>query len=114
VRTRSARRISLDAGQQSDPGWEVQVIVRLRLAPAASREIVEKQLREVPAVLAAWHVTGDVDYEMLITCPELAALRVVLGDLCRCCGGEVASADLVLSEVTGLTRPDLADQASSR
>jgi hypothetical protein len=92
----------------------VRAIVRLRLAPAASREIFEKDLRGIAAVLAAWHVTGDVDYEMLITCPDLAAPGVVLGDLCRCCGGEVASADLVLSEVTGLTRPDLADHASSR
>jgi len=106
VRTRSAGRTGLDARQHSDPGWAVRAIVRLRLAPAASREIFEKQLREVPAVLAAWHVTGDVDYEMLITCPDLAGLGVVLGGLCRCCGGEVASADLVLSEVTGLTRQD--------
>jgi Lrp/AsnC family transcriptional regulator, leucine-responsive regulatory protein len=92
----------------------VRAIARIRLAPAASREIFEKQLREIPAVLAAWHVTGDVDYEALITCPDLATLGVVLGELRHCCGGELASAELVLNEVTGLTRPHLADHPSSR
>lgn len=77
----------------------MQAIARIRLAPAASREIFEKELREMPAVMAAWHVTGDVDYETLISCRDLAALGVVLGDLRRCSGGEVATADLVLSEV---------------
>ena len=107
VRTRSAERTSLEAGRHSDPGWAVQAIARIRLGPAASQDIFEKQLREIPGVLAAWHVTGDVDYETLITCRDLAALGVVIGDLRRCCGGEVASAELILSEVSGLTGPDL-------
>jgi DNA-binding Lrp family transcriptional regulator len=51
-----------------------------RHAPAASREIFEKHLREIPAVLAAWHVTGDVDYETLITCRDFAALAVCLAN----------------------------------
>jgi len=84
----------------------VQAIARIRLAPATSREVFEKQLRQIPGVLAAWHVTGDVDYETLLMCRDLAALGVVLGDLRRWCGGEVATADLVLSQVTGLTGPD--------
>ena len=64
----SARRIGPEAGQRADPGWAVQAMARIRLAPAVSREIFEKPLREIPAVLAAWHVAGDVDYEALITC----------------------------------------------
>ena len=103
VRTRSAEHTGLEAGQQADAGGAVGAIARIRLAPAASREIFEKQLRETSAVLAAWHVTGDVDYEALIRSRDLAALGVVLADLRRCCGGEVASAELVLSEVTGLS-----------
>jgi DNA-binding Lrp family transcriptional regulator len=86
----------------------VQAIARIRLGPAASREIFEKQLREIPAILAAWHVTGDVDYETLITCRDLAALSIVLGELRRYCCGEVASAELVLSEVTGLISAEAA------
>ena len=111
MRTRSAGHTGLKDGERADCFCAVRAIARIRLAPAVSREIFEKELREIPAVLAAWHVTGDVDYETLITCRDLAAMGVVLGDLRRCSGGEVASADLVLSEVTGLTPPDLAGHA---
>ncbi len=84
----------------------MQAMVRVRLAPAASRRLFEKQLRAIPAVRAAWHLTGDADYEISISCPSLAAFGNALHDLRGCCGAEVASLGLVLGEVTGLAEPD--------
>jgi hypothetical protein len=52
----------LRAARPAISGWRVQAIVQVRLAPAASRQIFEKQLRTMPSVLCAWHVTGDVDW----------------------------------------------------
>jgi AsnC-like helix-turn-helix protein len=80
----------------------VQALVGVRLPPDASRQILEKQLRSIPAVRSAWHVTGEVDYELQVSCPDLGALRGVLRDLSHCCGAEVAAVDLVLAEVPGL------------
>lgn len=105
------RRQAGHAGQQSVPSGAVpsetvQAIARVRLPPGASRPLFEKQLQEIPAVLAAWHLTGDFDYEMRLTCRNFAALGSVLHDLRHCCDAEVASAGLVLGEVAGLTGPE--------
>ena len=87
------------------PNEPVQAIARVRLPPGASRPLFEKQLQAIPGVLTAWHVTGDFDYEMRLTCGSFAALGSMLHDLRHCCDAEVASAGLVLGEVTGLTGP---------
>jgi DNA-binding Lrp family transcriptional regulator len=83
----------------------VQAIARVRLPPGASRPLFEKQLQAIPGVRTAWHVTGDFDYEMRLTCRSFADLGSVLHDLRHCCDAEVASAGLVLGEVTGLAGP---------
>ena len=100
------------AGQQSVPTGPVQAIARVRLPPGASRPLFEKQLQAIPGLLAAWHLTGDFDYEMRLTCGSFAALGSVLHDLRHCCDAEVASAGLVLGEVTGLTRPESTHRSS--
>jgi DNA-binding Lrp family transcriptional regulator len=64
----------------------------------------EAHLRTIPAVRSAWHVIGDVDYELTLDCRDLADLAVVLSSLRGCRGTEVASAALVLGEVEGLAR----------
>ena len=80
----------------------MQAVVHVRLAPAASRQGFEQYLRTLPPVLYAWQVTGDVDYEMLVTCPAIADLEGVLTCLRRCGGTEVTAAGLVLRAVSGL------------
>jgi DNA-binding Lrp family transcriptional regulator len=82
----------------------VQAIARVRLAPCLSREMFEAHLRTIPAVRSAWHVIGDVDYELRLDCRDLADLGVVLSSLRGCRGTEVASTALLLGEVEGLAR----------
>ena len=82
-------------------GDPVQAVVRVRLAPAASRRGFEQYLRTLACVRCGWQVTGDVDYELLIACRAIADLDGVLTCLRGCGGTEVTSAELVLREVAG-------------
>ena len=82
-------------------GDPVQAVIRIRLAPAASRHGFEQYLRTLSCVRCGWQVTGDVDYELLIACRAIADLDSVLTCLRGCGGTEVASAELVLREVAG-------------
>ncbi len=82
----------------------VEAFVRVRLAPFLSREVFEAHLRTIPAVRAALHVIGDVDYEVRLACRDLADLKVVLASLRGCRGTQVVSTALVLGEVAGLGR----------
>ena len=96
----------------------IQAVVRVRLAPAASRPGFEQYLRTLGCVLGAWQVTGGVDYELLVACPAIADFDGVLTCLRRCGGIEVTSADLVLREISGLgaagSAPELARAAGDR
>ena len=82
-------------------GDPVQAVVRVRLAPAASRRGFEQYVRTLACVRCAWQVTGDVDYELLVTCRAIAELDGVLTCLRGCKGTEVTSAGLVVREVAG-------------
>jgi hypothetical protein len=82
--------------------WPVQAIVRVRLAPSASRPEFEQYLRTIPAVRSACQLAGDVDYELRLGCQDIAGLDVVLTALRRCGGAEGTSTGLVLREVPGL------------
>ena len=95
-RARPRRRLRAAANDR------IEAVVRVRLAPAASRPGFEQYLRTLGCVLGAWQVTGGVDYELLVACPAIADLDGVLTCLRRCGGIEVTSADLVLHEISGL------------
>jgi DNA-binding Lrp family transcriptional regulator len=82
----------------------VEAFVRVRLAPHLSREVFEAHLRAIPAVRSALHVIGDVDYEVRLSCRDLADLEIVLASLRGCRGTQVVSTALVLGEVAGLCR----------
>jgi len=86
----------------------VQAVIRVRLAPAASRRGFEQYLQTLPPVLCAWQVTGEVDYELLVACPAISDLDGVLTCLGRCGGTEVTSVGLVLREVSGAGAAGLA------
>ena len=110
-RERPPRRLRAAANDR------IQALIRVRLAPAASRPGFEQYLRTLGCVLAAWQVTGGVDYELLVACPAIADLDGALTCLRRCGGIEVTSADLVLREVSGLgaanPAPELARAAGN-
>jgi DNA-binding Lrp family transcriptional regulator len=101
---RGARRIGRRpaAPRASGAGRAVQAIVRVRLVPSASRPDFERYLRTIPAVLSAWQVAGDVDYELRLACQDIADLDAVLTALRRCGSAEGTSTGLVLREVPGL------------
>ena len=80
----------------------VRAVIRVRLAPAASRWGFEEYLRSLRRVLGAWQVTGEADYELLVACSAVADLNGVLACLRSCAGAVVTSAGLVLREVSGL------------
>ncbi len=82
----------------------VQALARIRLAPYLPRQVFEGHLRTIPAVRSAAHVIGDVDYEVRLTCRDLADLGAVLASLRGCQGTQVVSTALVLGEVEGLGR----------
>jgi DNA-binding Lrp family transcriptional regulator len=82
-------------------GSPVQAVVRVRLAPGASRREFEQYLGKLACVRCAWQVTGDVDYELLAACPVVADLDDLLACLRGCSGTEVASTELVLRELRG-------------
>jgi hypothetical protein len=103
-RERPPRRLRAAANDR------IQAVVRVRLAPAASRSGFEQYLRTLACVLGACQVTGGVDYELLVACPVIADLDGVLTCLRRCGGIEVTSADLVLRVVSGLGAVDLAPE----
>lgn len=88
--------------------FPVQAIVRVRLAPGQPDQVFEQWLRAIPAVLDAVVVTGDIDYELRLNCRNFADLGDVLTRIRGCRGVEVDSTALVLHEVTGLGRRQIA------
>ena len=84
----------------------MQAIVRVRLVPSASRPEFERYLRTIPAVVSAWQVAGDVDYELRLACEDIAGLDGVLTALRRCGSAQGTSTGLVLREVPGLGELD--------
>ena len=59
-------------------GMGLRAIAELRLTPEASYEEFEERLRAAPEVLGAFHVTGALDYVVLLACPDVASLDRLL------------------------------------
>lgn len=59
-------------------GMGLRAITELRLSPDASYDEFEATLRDAPEVLGAFHVTGALDYVLLLACPDVAALDRLL------------------------------------
>ena len=75
----------------------LEALVRVRLVGGASHEAFEKHLRTDPAVVDAWRLAGDCDYEVRLTCRTLADLDGAVNDL-RAASGHT-STTLVLHRV---------------
>ena len=89
-RKRPPRRLLVAAAPAAKAvivGDPVQAVVRVRLAPAASRRGFEQYVRTLTCVRYGWQVTGEVDYELLVVCRAVADLDGVL--TCLFCGGHV-------------------------
>jgi DNA-binding Lrp family transcriptional regulator len=75
----------------------LQALVRVRLVGGAEYEAFEKHLRTDPAVVDAWRLAGDCDYEVRLTCRTLTDLDGAVNEL-RAAGGHT-STTLVLHRV---------------
>jgi DNA-binding Lrp family transcriptional regulator len=75
----------------------LEALVRVRLVGGADHERFEKHLRTEHAVVDAWRLAGDCDYEVRLSCPTLADLDTAVGEL-RGAGGNTATT-LVLHRV---------------
>lgn len=75
----------------------LEALVRVRLVGGAEHEWFERLLRAEDAVVDAWRLAGDCDYEVRLNCPTLAALDTAVAEL-RTAGGHTATT-LVLHRV---------------
>lgn len=71
--------------------------MRVRRAPDVEPGDFEEHLRAESAVADAWLLAGDWDYELRLTCADLAELDTVVGGL-RAAGGNTSTL-LVLRRV---------------
>ena len=68
---------------QIDPsalGIGLRAITELRLDPETPYDVFEERLRATPEVQAAFHVTGSLDYVLILACADVAALDRLLSD----------------------------------
>ena len=95
LRGRAPRR----AGSSPAPAVpaSLEALVRVRLVGGAEHEAFEKHLRTDLAVVDAWRLAGDCDYEVRLTCRTLADLDGAVNEL-RAVGGHT-STTLVLHRV---------------
>lgn len=66
---------------QIDPsalGIGLRAITELRLDPDTPYSVFEDQLRATPEVQLAFHVTGSLDYVLLLACADVPALDRLL------------------------------------
>lgn len=59
-------------------GIGLRAIVDLRISTDHRPEAVERHLARSPEVVAAFHVTGPFDYQLVLSCPDVASLDRVL------------------------------------
>ena len=80
-------------------GIGLRAIAELGLAPETNYQLFEATLYDTPEVQAMYHVTGDVDYVILLACPDVASLDRLLGSW-RDKGGAIESSTrIILREV---------------
>ncbi len=71
----SGYRAKIDYGSL---GIGLRAITELRLSSQANYKLFEATLYDTPEVQAMYHVTGDVDYIILIACKDVPALDRLL------------------------------------
>lgn len=76
-------------------GMGLRAITELRLTPDTPYDEFEQTLRETPEVQLAFHVTGSLDYVLMLACPDVAALDRLLSRW-RIEGGALESSTRIL------------------
>lgn len=99
-RVRRLEQIGVLRGYHADVdlsalGMGLRAITELRLAPDTPYDRFEDTLRAAPEVQLAFHVTGSLDYVLMLACPDVAALDRLLSNWRRD-GGVLESSTRVL------------------
>lgn len=80
-------------------GMGLRAITELRLSPDTPYERFEAVLRSTPEVQLAFHVTGSLDYVLMLACPDVAALDRLLSTWRRDGGVTESSTRVLLRDV---------------
>ena len=88
----SGYRAKIDYGSL---GIGLRAITELRLSSQANYKLFEATLYDTPEVQAMYHVTGDVDYIILIACKDVPALDRLLNSW-RDKGGAIESSTRIV------------------
>lgn len=80
-------------------GMGLRAITELRLNPETPYEHFESLLRDTPEVQTAYHVTGSLDYVLILACPDVAALDRIVSTWRRDGGVLESSTRILLREV---------------
>lgn len=76
-------------------GMGLRAITELRLNPDTPYDEFESTLSDAPEVQLAFHVTGSLDYVLMLACPDVAALDELLSRW-RTSGGVLDSSTRIL------------------
>lgn len=76
-------------------GMGLRAITELRLNPDTPFEEFEQTLKAAPEVQLAFHVTGSLDYVLMLACPDVASLDRLLSEW-RTEGGALESSTRIL------------------
>jgi Lrp/AsnC family leucine-responsive transcriptional regulator len=82
-RVRRLEQIGVIRGYHADIdvsvlGMGLRAITELRLSPETPYDVFEQILRTTPEVQLAFHVTGSLDYVLMLACPDVATLDRIL------------------------------------
>lgn len=82
-RVRRLEQIGVIRGYHADIdvsvlGMGLRAITELRLSPETPYDVFEQILRSTPEVQLAFHVTGSLDYVLMLACPDVATLDRIL------------------------------------
>lgn len=80
-------------------GMGLRAITELRLDPETPYEHFEATLAATPEVQLAFHVTGSLDYVLMLACPDVAALDRILSTWRRTSGVLESSTRVLLRDV---------------
>lgn len=80
-------------------GMGLRAITELRLAPDTPYDEFEETLRRTREVQLAFHVTGSLDYVLMLACPDVPTLDRILSEWRRDAGVYESSTRILLRDV---------------
>lgn len=103
-RVRRLEQLEVIRGYRADVdmsslGMGLRAITEIRLDRAAEPSVFESMLRDTPEVQSAMHVTGALDYVLILACADVPTLDRLLSTWREAAGVEESSTRIVLNEI---------------